>query len=247
MTVFGIRTVVLSELSPYTVNAGFQWPEAQPDDDLDYYADHTPLLCDVDDSPISAMAAAAPSGPGELQVSCLSMEGSVLCVRLSAGVPGRWYRVRLDVVTASGRTFSNYVGLQINPAFGQNPLPIPPSLGLGFPAMWTCGAPPYNPAQVLPPYTVAATGTTSLTAAVVPELAITLINSGSPGGVLIGVQAATWNGARPVFANRSGGPVKLYPYATDSFESQTAGTSITLQNDQTVTLSVAQSGAIIVS
>ena len=250
MTTSAARTVTVPAAltATYGIIPGptaLRWPMAEPGDDLDYYIDATALL--TDDVLEKVCVSVAPSGRGELIPWYVRADGPIICLRLFGGVPSRFYTVSVIATAASERRWQWLIGIQIDPRLATYPVPSPVCPGFGDSIMWPCSTPSYGPAQNLPPYTVAATGTTALTAAVVPILAITLINAGPGGGVLIGVQASTWTGNRPVFQNRAGGAVTLYPYAGDQFESQAAGAGITVQNDQTVTLSVAQSGAIIVS
>jgi hypothetical protein len=98
----------------------------------------------------------------------------------------------------------------------------------------------------LPSTTVVAAGTTQLTATVLSFLANALINSGGGGGVILTVDPATWNGVRPIFTNESGGQVTVYLRVGASFYGQAVNTGVTLQNTQSMSLSVSQSGAVLV-
>lgn len=98
----------------------------------------------------------------------------------------------------------------------------------------------------LPDLTIGATGTTPGTAAVVPYLANTLINSGPGGGIIIGVPASSWNGIRPIFTNWSGGNVTVYLYSGDLYYGQSVAYGQTLVHTQSMSLSVSQIGAVLV-
>ena len=174
------------------------------------------------------------------------MLDGILTVIPYGGVPGRRYTYRFEIETDAGFIYVETVQQGTLP--GLSSFPIPPAADPGYVEllMWPCPTNNFGPAKNLPPYTVTASGTNQLTAAVVPILAIVLINAGSGAGVMIGVPAAQWAGYEPVFSNRTGGTVTLYPYSGDQFESLGANAGTTIQNDQSVTLSVAQSGAIIV-
>ncbi|MDR3533955.1 MAG: hypothetical protein P4L90_25745 [Rhodopila sp.] len=217
-----------------------------PADDRVYSLDVSAWLCEQEDTLTRVTLDAAPSGEGELIPWYVSVDGAIIHARMFGGVAARIYRVRVIATAASERQQEWLVSLPIDPSLAVYPVPSPPNPDFGEPIMWPCNTPPYGPAKNLPPYTVAASGTSQLTGAVVPILAITLINAGSGGFVTIGVPAATWNGYEPVFQNRSGGPVTLCPFSGDQFESLGANAGTIIQNFQSVTLSVAQSGAIII-
>lgn len=207
---------------------------------------YTPVTLPPDATIAAIRLTTAPSGNGEMFPIELSVAENILTVVPYSGVPGRPYTYRFEIETEAGFVYVETV--QQGTLSGLSGFPIPPAAdpGYGAPLMWPCPTNNFGPAKNLPPYTVAATGTTQLTAAVVPILAIVLINAGSGLGVMIGVPAAQWAGYEPVFSNRTGGVVTLYPYSGDQFESLGSNTGTTIQNDQSVTLSVAQSGAIIV-
>ena len=184
---------------------------------------------------------------GELVPFNLAYDGTTVSFATTGGVSGRTYNIKVLGKTPDGEVLPASIGVCCVGIPVIYPLPTPINPSYGEPAVWPCGSNPVlSPVTNLPSYTIAATGTTALTAAVVPILAITLINAGAGGGVLIGVPAATWNGYRPVFQNRSGGVITLYPYAGDQFESLAPSAGTTLVNDQSVTLSVALSGAIVI-
>ena len=142
MTVSALRTVVLSPAAPFTVSPGYRWNwVAEPEDDLDYYADASLLLSDVSDTIVGISASAAPSGSGELQISNVGLAGAVISLWLTGGIPGRFYNVRLLCRTANQRNFSVLIGLQIDTALAQNPLTTPQSSGFGTQAIWPIGGP----------------------------------------------------------------------------------------------------------
>lgn len=105
----------------------------------------------------------------------------------------------------------------------------------------------FCPTQNLPPLTIAAAGTTALTATVVNQLCVLLVNGGPGGGVMIAVPTATWNNQRMPIAVRAGGPVTFYLYSGAQFESLAPGVGFVVQDFANITLSVSQSGAVLVT
>jgi len=219
------------------------WPNCLPTSDLDYTMDVSAIVDGVDQ--IATVSLAILPG-GEMQCYRLGVDGCKIIAELAGGVACRVYTVAVTITGATGRVWPLIVGI-ICTSPGPFERPEPPvNPGYGITVMWPCGTTSFGPAQTLPDFTVGATGTTPGTAAVVPYLANTLINSGPGGAVIIGVPASSWNGVRPIFTNMSGGNVTVYLYSGDLYYNQSVGYGVTLVNTQSMTLSVSQIGAVVV-
>jgi hypothetical protein len=139
MTISTYRTVVASASARvYGVPVGPQllrWPMAEAGSNLDYSLNMALLLTDAEDTIASASFAISPSGTGEMQVTALSIDDTMITAQLAGGVPGRPYVTKFDVVSAATppRTFQILVAITIdhNPATTVFPLPEPPSAGYG--------------------------------------------------------------------------------------------------------------------
>jgi hypothetical protein len=251
MAVSAYRTLVFG--APPSVYGVFiampprRWPMAEPEERLDYSVDVSGLLADVEDTIFSVSVAVSPSGAGELTLQNIAVNGGVITVWTSGGVPGRDYLFRVDGTTVAGLTFGFPVNLRIDPMLAANPLPAPPSLGFGSAITWSEGQTMLPFALQLPATTVMATGTTQLTACVT-TLSDVLINAAQAAGAgVLLAQAATFNGAQPSYTNESGVPVQLWPYFGDTIGSADVSGSVTIQNHQTARFRVANSGALIIS
>lgn len=248
MTVSPDRTVIIGGRSPFgtygtmPAGPGYWWPTAQPGAFLDYAVDVSALL--DGDTIIAASLEASPAGDGELIPAFLNVDGCLVSWWGWGGIAGKNYTVRIVLQTAGHRTIPVTIGLGIDRLLARHPLPPAPIPGFGRPLIWSVGDPMFGPVQQLPAVTVAATGTTQLTAAPVP-LAKVLVNAGT-GGVLLPA-ASTFCGATMPVYNRSGGPITIYPHAGDTIESNGVNGGVTIQNEQTAHLSVAQSGLLILS
>ena len=209
---------------------------------------YTPITLPPDAQIAAVRLTTAPSGSGEMFPIELAVCGGALTVTPYSGVPGRIYDFRLEIEVLSGQVYTETVRQGTLPGLSGFPIPPAACVDYGAPLMWPCGQNNFGPAKNLPALTVAATGTTQLTAAVVPCLANILCNSAtaSNAGVIIAVPASTWAGYRVPFSNRSGLPVYLYLYSGDQFEGLGANAGTLIENDQTVTLSVTQSGSVLV-
>ncbi len=148
MTQSASRTIIIGATSPGGIYgilpfAGtLRWSMAEPGDNLDYYLDVTRPLADVGDTIASASLSVSPSGTGELQAANLTVNGSVIGWWGSGGVAGRNYLVRIDAVTAGGRTFEWFVGLLVDPRSGRGRPCPPPSAGYGTAITWTASGLP---------------------------------------------------------------------------------------------------------
>ena len=123
----------------YVTNANdvyLQWPIAESGEDLDYSVDLAPLYDKTGDSNEIIYASIAPSGAGELSIVSLNASDSELEIYLSGGVPGRTYKVRLDIVTAQGREYSLIVLLPIEKSCTPFIQPLPPSPDFGPVTVW---------------------------------------------------------------------------------------------------------------
>jgi hypothetical protein len=213
-----------------------------------------------------------PSGCGELTPDDITIDGLRVRVWMSGGVAARHYVLRLTVGMVSGRCFVIPVSVPMSGVIPMRPHP-PPCWKFGMPVTWKCqarkteeqqdisplfwsddtpiaqtpGDTMFGPAKNLPPYTIAATGTTQLTAAVVPFLADILINAASAtgAGILIGVPAADWSGYRPRVTNESGAQVFIYLFSGDQFARLSANEGYQLEDQQSASFGVAQSGIVV--
>lgn len=102
----------------------------------------------------------------------------------------------------------------------------------------------------LPTVTVVAGGNTQLTATPVP-LANVLVNAASGGGDgPFGIslpQACTFDGNQPKIFNRCGAVLMVFPYSGDTVESNGVNAGVAVQNEGSVTFTVANSGLLILS
>ncbi len=170
----------------------------------------------------------------------LSVAEGILTVIPYGGVPGRRYTYRFEIETDAGFIYVETVQQGTLPGLSSFPIPPAADPGYGAPLMWHCQNNNFGPAKNLPPYNVTKKERTSDAG-----------RGADPGDcadqcrfrcyVMIGVLTGKWAYYEPVFLNRTGGVVTLYPYSGDQFESLGANAGTTIQNDQSVTLWVAQS------
>ncbi len=113
------------------------FPLKQPEDIRTYLLDVTAELLNINDTLVSVSASAKPSGTGELQVSSITVVGTVVTLGLMGGVAGRDYTLKLISSTASGQVFTYEVGLLVNPERAWLYPPTPPSWGYGTPVVWS--------------------------------------------------------------------------------------------------------------
>ena len=113
-----------------------QWPVAEVSDFLDYKLDVTAPVIQNGDEISSILLSIAPSGSGELSASYLRSDGGVIKANLSQGLPGRLYRVRIDVNTLLGRDFSWVVNLPIDANYGVYSVNPPTDPGFGPASQW---------------------------------------------------------------------------------------------------------------
>jgi hypothetical protein len=223
-----------------------RWPTGQPDDLLDYALDYSAWLADVGDTIAGVTVQIAPSSNGDWQPVSVGSECGLVVVFAAYGFAGRDSMVKVVVTTAAGRrvtTFVQHLTSYLLACSPPAPTPVP---GYGPMLSWPPYVPVGGPAVNLPPLTVAATGTNQLTAALIPYLSVALVNAGAGGGVVLGVQASQWNGQQQVVSNQSGGTVTIYPFSGDQFNDLGANVGYALNDTQSVTLSVMQSGAILI-
>ena len=247
------RTVVIrgcgpSSGSPYgTMPLGplNMWPTAQPGAFLDYAADVSALL--NDETITAASLTVSPSGAGELIPAFLSVSGCLVSWWGWGGVPGRHYTVRIMLQTSAVRTIVFTVGLLIDPLLAPYPIPPAPVPGPGTPLIWSEGTPMFGPSVTLPATTVLATGTTQLTAAPA-TLSQILVNAATAAGAgILLPQASAFCGQTVPVYNRSGVTITIYPYSGDQIEGLGANTGTDLENEQTASFTVSQSGALLLS
>lgn len=121
---------------PLNGKAYLQWPVARVADFLDYKLDVTAPVVQNGDEISSILLSIAPSGSGELTATDLYSEGGLIKANLSEGLPGRLYRIRIDVNTLLGRDFSWVVNLPIEADYAVYSVNPPPDPGFGQASQW---------------------------------------------------------------------------------------------------------------
>jgi hypothetical protein len=87
--------------------------------------------------PLASVAVSvAPSGVGEVTIGGLTVSGDSINVRMIGGVAGRFYIVKLVIVTQSQQTFEALISLPMDRTLAPYPLPVPPNLGFGTATNW---------------------------------------------------------------------------------------------------------------
>jgi hypothetical protein len=129
----------LSSIRTIKVSSGvMRWPQAEPDDFLDYSLDVTEELNDVLDTIVSATVRIKPSGRNELQASEFIVVGNKLTLFLTGGYPGRQYIVRFEAPTTGGRKFDWPVILNVDSLLADRKVqPDPASNDFGSPVTAT--------------------------------------------------------------------------------------------------------------
>ena len=150
-----VRTIVLNAAG----NEFLQWPIAEPADILDYLIDAT--LAVGNDYIASASVSVTPSGTGEMSPVSVVVTGAIINVKLSGGVAGRTYLVRIDASTQLLREYSWVVTLPVSAEFASYPLPIAPVAGFGSSVAWSYSG-PYRPITPVVPSIPTSTEVTSL-------------------------------------------------------------------------------------
>jgi hypothetical protein len=150
-----VRTIVLDAAG----NEFLQWPIAEPADILDYLIDAT--LAVGNDYIASASVSVTPSGTGEMSPVSVVVTGAIISVKLSGGVAGRTYLVRIDASTQLLREYSWVVTLPVSAEFASYPLPIAPVAGFGSAVAWFYSG-PYRPITPVVPSIPTSTEVTSL-------------------------------------------------------------------------------------
>jgi len=113
-----------------------QWPMGEANQQLDYYLDAVAAIYRSGDEISSLQISVAPSGAGELAISYVSMDLGIIRMDFTGGVPGRLYRVRINVNTLLGRDYSWVVNLPISREYAVGPFPVAPDPGFGNIATW---------------------------------------------------------------------------------------------------------------
>jgi hypothetical protein len=140
-----IRPPVTFNDAPYlartvTVNLSgenyLQWPIGEANDEIDYYLNTFPAIYHNGDEISSLRISTAPSGTGEISISDIYMNDGIIRINFSGGVPGRFYRVRVDVNTLRGRDYSWIINLPISKEYFSGPFPVAPNPGFGVVATW---------------------------------------------------------------------------------------------------------------
>ena len=112
------------------------FPLKQPEDIRTYPLDVSSRILLANDSLVSVSASAKPSGTGEIQITSITVVGTVVTLGLMGGVAGRDYTLKLISSTASGQVFTYEVGLLVNPERAWLYPPTPPSTGFGGAVSW---------------------------------------------------------------------------------------------------------------
>jgi hypothetical protein len=113
-----------------------QWPISAANQNLDYYLDTYEAIYKNGDQISTVSISVAPSGTGEISVLGVDMEDANIRIDFSGGVPGRLYRVKVNVSTLFGREYSWVVNLPINKEYFAGPFQIAPDPGFGPANTW---------------------------------------------------------------------------------------------------------------
>jgi hypothetical protein len=114
------------------------WPMKEPGSTLDYALD---LSClPSGETVTTASGSVMPSGAGELAVQSLGLNSGSLVVWLTSGVPGRYYRIKIDVTTVDAfnatRNYEWLIGMTVDPELAPATPTTPPSAGFSTPVTW---------------------------------------------------------------------------------------------------------------
>ena len=140
-----VRSPVVFNAAPYLARTlrinprgenYLQWPVGAANDELDYYLNTVDAIYHNGDEISSLRVSIAPSGTGEIAISDISMDDGIIRIDFTGGVPGRLYRVRVDVNTLLGRDYSWVVNLPISKEYFAGPFPVAPNPGFGPVATW---------------------------------------------------------------------------------------------------------------
>ena len=115
------------------------WPPELPGANLDY-TDFLYAVQAQGDIVASASLAIEPSGMGERTALGLSVDGYVLTVWFTGGVPGRVYRNQITITGVSGRVWQWVISQRVSARAALPPLyPLPPAPtpGFGPPITWS--------------------------------------------------------------------------------------------------------------
>lgn len=115
------------------------WPSKLPDAILDYTLDIGAAIDPAVDFIVSATAAVAPSGAGEMQPSNLRVAGACLTLTMTGGQPGRTYTVKFIVPMTDNRIFEFLVRQYVPPLLPEDLPQAIPDPGFGPPATWSFG------------------------------------------------------------------------------------------------------------
>jgi hypothetical protein len=113
-----------------------QWPIASYNELLDYYLDVNSAVYVNGDFISSVRVNVAPSGSGEIEALDVDVVDGVIRIDLQGGVPGRLYRVRVNVNTFLGRDYSWIVNLPIRKEYVPGPYQVAPDPGFGPDSNW---------------------------------------------------------------------------------------------------------------
>jgi hypothetical protein len=213
--------------SPYCCTAALGTPNVFParyaTDSLAYSIDVSCALASGE-AISSAEVALAPSGAGEMQISGLSVAGTIITFLPTGGVPGRAYVYELLVTTNEGNTYTFLIDQSVNFAIANYPIPAAPSAGFGAEVICTNPSPIVSPG----PAYITALGTNQATAAVLTAQT-SIINAGAAGtGVRLPASLACSAGASLTIINPNAVDELLYPNGSDSIALGTPGEPITI-------------------
>lgn len=118
------------------------WPDAEPDDFLDYSANISKWLADAGDILNSASISVAPSGDDEMVCTRVVAAGGLITAWLGGGVAGRDYTIKLLIRTLCGRYSEWLIGLTVLRPLTAQPLPDSPQCDdFGVPVIWYAATP----------------------------------------------------------------------------------------------------------
>ncbi|MEJ0017549.1 MAG: hypothetical protein WDN25_13480 [Acetobacteraceae bacterium] len=125
------RTITLLVEGDCCAPERYCWPVKEPESALDYSADATIPMEDIEETIIIASLAIRPSGAGEMQAISLSIDDLVITARLAGGVAGRDYILKLLIVAPNELVLEYLISLKIDPLLATKPIHPPPNPGFG--------------------------------------------------------------------------------------------------------------------
>jgi hypothetical protein len=112
------------------------WPQKTATASLDYTLDLALIINPSEDFFQYISVAVAPSGIGELDVTNLIVDGTLLTVTLSNGQPTRVYTLDFTTTMSDGRVFDFLVYIGVQRGLPGYVIAFPPDPGYGSPVTW---------------------------------------------------------------------------------------------------------------